>query len=108
MSDKRSATTADFLLLGVVGGPTPTTVAVSTGLAYPVGAVVEVVMLGVSTILMDANNSTAGHLILQSTATAGNGTDSATATNGKTIGTSLQTLTIGAANTAMWAIISKF
>jgi hypothetical protein len=94
---KRSATTADNLLLGVVtGGPSP-------GASIAVGGIGMVTVDGFTQVLMDGA-TTAGHFIKQSTATAGDGTDSSTATLGQTIGEVLQT--IASAGLA-WAHIHK-
>jgi hypothetical protein len=87
------ATTAtpDFTFLGV---------AVNAPIAgYTPGQVMQVAVSGVVNVLFDANNTTFGHLALQSAATAGNATDSATATVGKTLGVVMSTQTVGAANT---------
>lgn len=86
-----TSSTGDFTFIGVAvnapaGGYTP-------------GQVMKIQTDGLCQVLFDANNTTYGHLAIQSAATAGNATDSATATLGKTLGIIMQTTTIGAANT---------
>ena len=76
---KRSATTADFLLLGIVAGG-----------AIPVGGSGRVTVEGVALALFDAA-TTAGDVVTQSTGTAGDCKDnSTTAVASKTIGTVLK------------------
>lgn len=89
---KKATTTPDFLMLGIV-------INAPTG-GYTPGSVVEVVVEGWALALFDANNTTAGHLGLQSSTTAGSLTDSATATLGKTMCTILEAVTI-ASGTAL-------
>lgn len=86
-----TTSTGDFTFLGIaVDAPAG---------GYLPGQVVKIQTDGVAQVLFDANNTTYGHLAIQSAATAGNATDSATATLGKTLGVILETTTIGAANT---------
>jgi len=76
---KRSATTADFLLLGIVAGQ-----------AIPVGGSGRVTVEGVAIALFDAA-TTQGDVVTQSTGTAGLCKDnSTTAVASKTIGTVLK------------------
>jgi hypothetical protein len=96
---KKTTTTADFLMWGVVvdapaGGYTP-------------GSSCSIAVIGVVQALFDANNTTAGHLALQSTTTAGTLTDSATATLAKTMGTILQTATISSGTALVWIALMK-
>lgn len=81
---KRTPTTADFGILGVVAGAD-----------IPVGGAGRVTTEGVADVIMDGN-TTVGHLCLSSATTAGQGLDSATATLGKTVGTILATGSGGA------------
>ena len=74
---KKATTTPDFLMLGVV-------VDAPTG-GYAPGSAVHVLVEGFTQVLFDANNTTAGHLGLQSSTTGGTLTDSSTATVGKTL-----------------------
>jgi hypothetical protein len=85
---KRTPTTADFLILGVVSGA-----------AIPVGGAGRVTTEGLAIVTFDGN-TTAGHLCLSSATTAGEGLDSATATLGKTVGTILNTQSGGAGSSA--------
>lgn len=96
---KKNTTTADFLLVGVV-------VNAPTG-GYTPGSLVQVCVHGLAQVLMDANNTTAGHLAIQSATTAGTGTDSATATLAKTIGTLLETVTISTGTALVWCLVGK-
>jgi uncharacterized protein involved in propanediol utilization len=96
---KKATTTPDFLMWGVVvdaptGGNTP-------------GSSTTVLVEGIAQVLFDANNTTAGHLALQSSTTAGTCTDSATATLAKTLGTILQTLTISSGTALVWVAVHK-
>lgn len=96
---KKVTTTPDFLMLGVVvGAPT---------LGVVPGGPVQVLVEGVTQVLFDANNTTHGHLALQSSTTAGTATDSATATLGKTLGVILQTLTISSGTALVWVYVHK-
>jgi hypothetical protein len=88
---KKSTTTADAYVLGVVVG--------ATGTGYPPGSNVQVQILGLCLCLFAAT-TTAGHYALQGTGTAGTLIDSATATNGVTLGVILSSVTI-AAGTAL-------
>jgi hypothetical protein len=97
---KKNTTTADFLFIGVV-------VNAPTG-GYLPGQVVEVCTQGITQVLMDANNTTAGHMAVQSATTAGTGTDSATGTLGKTIGTLLETKTIASGTALVWCYVGKW
>lgn len=83
---KKATTTPDFLMLGVI-------IDAPTG-GYAPGAACHVLVEGRVDALFDANNTTAGHLAIQSSTTAGDLTDSATATVGKTMGTILESVTI--------------
>jgi hypothetical protein len=111
---KRSATTADFMLLGVVTGVVPTTgpatqTAASSN-SVPVGGVAEITIDGLCQIIMDDTGGgvTVKDNIAQSTITAGEGaTSTSTATAGKTIGQVLQTVTIASGNALVWAYIHK-
>lgn len=78
---QRSATTADFLLLGIVSGA-----------AIPVGGSGRVTVEGVALANFDGS-TTEGHVAVQSTGTAGDCTDDASAVAYKTIGAILQTIT---------------
>ena len=96
---KKATTTPDFLMLGVVvDAPT-------NGVAP--GGVATVLVEGITQALFDANNTTAGHLALESSTTAGTLTDSATATLGKTMGTILQTVTIASGTALVWIYLHK-
>jgi hypothetical protein len=97
---KRSSTTVDFLLLGVVvGAPTG---------GVPVGGICQVRTEGPVNMLMDNSSTTLGHPVIQSTTTLGNGHDnSTTAVLGQTIGVCLQTLTISAVNTLVSVLLHK-
>jgi hypothetical protein len=76
---KRSATTADFLLLGIVSGQ-----------AIAVGGSGRVTVEGVASALFDAA-TTAGDVVTQSTGTAGECKDNgSTVVAGKTIGVVLK------------------
>ena len=83
---KKATTTPDFLMLGVI-------VDAPTG-GYAPGQACHVLVEGKVDALFDANNTTAGHLGIQSSTTAGSLTDSSTATVGKTMGTILESVTI--------------
>jgi hypothetical protein len=96
---KKTTTTPDFLMWGIV-------VSAPTG-GYTPGSSVDVAVIGVVQALFDANNTTAGHLAIQSSTTAGTLTDSATATLGKTMGTILQTLTISSGTALVWIAALK-
>jgi len=96
---KKATTSPDFYMLGVV-------VNAPTGGVAPGGAV-EVLTHGVVQCLFDANNTTAGHLALQSSTTAGCLTDSSTATLGKTMGTILQSVTISSGTALVWVLVGK-
>lgn len=96
---KKVTTTPDFLMWGVV-------VTAPTG-GYTPGSAVAVLIRGVAQVLFDANNTTAGHLALQSSTTAGTCTDSATATLAKTMGTILQTVTISSGTALVWVAVGK-
>lgn len=84
---KRSATSVDNLLLGVVAGA-----------PIAVGASGRVTVEGPALVTMDGA-TTLGHVCIQSTSTAGDGHDTASAVAGQTIGVILQT--IGTAGSAM-------
>jgi hypothetical protein len=96
---KKTTTTPDFLMWGVV-------VDAPTG-GYTPGSAVSVLIEGVVQVLFDANNTTQGHLALQSSTTAGTCTDSATATLGKTLGTILQAVTISSGTALVWVAVHK-
>ena len=96
---KKATTTPDFLMLGVV-------VNAPTGGVIP-GNVVSILTEGVCQVLFDANNTTHGHLALQSSTTAGTATDSATATLAKTLGTILQSVTISSGTALVWVYVHK-
>jgi hypothetical protein len=96
---KKATTTPDFLMLGIVTGA-------PTG-GYTPGQVVEVVVDGYALALFDANNTTAGHLGLQSSTTAGDLTDSATATLGKTMCTILSSVTIASGSALVPVYVHK-
>lgn len=96
---KKVTTTPDFLMWGVV-------VDAPTG-GYAPGASVSVLVEGVAQVLFDANNTTQGHLAIQSSTTAGTCTDSATATVGKTLGTILQAVTIASGTALVWVAVHK-
>ena len=85
---KRTPTTADFFIIGVVSGA-----------AIPVGGVGRITVEGLAAVTMDGN-TTAGDLCITSSTTAGQGKDSATVTAGKTVGVILNTQTGGAGSTA--------
>lgn len=96
---KKATTTPDFLMLGVV-------INAPTG-GYTPGSIVEVVVEGWCLALFDANNTTAGHLGLQSSTTAGSLTDSATATLGKTMCTILEAVTISSGTALVPVYVHK-
>ena len=96
---KKATTTPDFLMWGIV-------VDAPTG-GYTPGSSVGVLIEGVVQCLFDANNTTAGHLAIQSSTTAGTLTDSATATLAKTMGTILQTATISSGTALVWVAVHK-
>lgn len=96
---KKATTTPDFLMLGVVTNA-------PTG-GYAPGSVVEVCVEGFCLALFDANNTTAGHLGLQSSTTAGSLTDSATATLGKTMCTILEAVTISSGTALVPVYVHK-
>jgi len=96
---KKTTTTPDFLMWGVI------VLAPTNG--YTPGSACYVVTEGITQVLFDANNTTAGHLALQSSTTAGTCTDSATATLAKTLGTILQTLTISSGTALVWVAVHK-
>ena len=111
---KRSATTADFYLLGVVSGIVPTTgPATQTSTAQnsvPVGGIAEITVEGPAQILCDDTGgaTTEGDPLIQSSTTDGHAkTNTTTAVLGKTIGTALQTVTIGSGSALVWAYIHK-
>lgn len=89
----------DFLMWGIVVDP-------PTG-GYTPGSAVMVLVRGIAQCLFDANNTTAGHLAIQSSTTAGTLTDSATATLAKTMGTILQTATISSGTALVWVAVGK-
>ena len=95
---KRSSTTPDFLLAGVVIGGT------GPGISAVVGGPVMVATEGIVPVNFDTTAPTAGHLALQSTITAGLAGDSATATLGETIGTVLQA---GGASLPSYVLLRK-
>ena len=101
-----TTTTATFTMFGVVvGGSTlgsSAAPAAVSGVAIGAGQIAMVCVHGVCQILFDANNTTSGHLALQSTTTAGSATDSATATVGKPLGMVLQTVTIASGTALVW------
>jgi hypothetical protein len=102
---KASSTTADFKLLGIVtaGGNSEDANGV---VSVAAGQVAKVAVIGsVVQALFDANNTTAGHLAVQSTTTAGTCTDSATATAGKTVGVILQAVTIATGTALVWILV---
>ena len=96
-----SATTADFLLLGVVlGGSTK-------GVAAIAGGITQVCVDGICQVLVD-NTTVVGDVLVQSTSVAGEAHDNGTtAVAGKTIGVALQAQTFVAAPTLVWAYIHK-
>lgn len=96
---KKVTTTPDFLMLGVV--------VAAPALGYTPGSSVEVLREGVAQVLFDANNTTAGHLAIQSSTTAGTCTDSATATLGKTLGVILQAVTIASGTALVEVLVGK-
>lgn len=99
-----ASTTAELLAILTTSTPDFTFIGVAVGApagGYKPGDVMKIVISGVALVLFDANNTTFGHLALQSAATAGNATDSATATLAKTLGVILETATVGAANTLL-------
>ena len=99
-----SATTADFELLGIVTGGGNSEDANGV-VSVAAGQVAKVAVIGsVVQALFDANNTTVGHLAVQSTTTAGACTDSATATVGKTVGVILQAVTIGSGTALVWIL----
>ena len=99
---KRSSTTPDFLLAGVVtGGSAP-------GQPAAVGGPVTVLVKGKAQIICDDTGGgvTAGDNLQQSTTTAGQAkTTTTTATVGKTIGVALQTVTIASGSALVYAAI---
>lgn len=96
-----SATTADFLLLGVVLGGS------SRGSAAIPGGIAQVCVDGICQVLCD-NTTTVGHPLVQSTSIAGAAHDnSTTAVLGKTIGTALQAVTISSGTALVWSYIHK-
>lgn len=88
-----------FTQVGVVVGGT------TWGVAPVVGGLAMVAVEGLCQVLFDANNTTSGHLALQSSTTDGTATDSATATLGKTLGAILQTVTISTGTALVWCHI---
>jgi hypothetical protein len=96
---KKVTTTPDFLMLGVI-------VDAPTGGVAP-GQAAHVLVEGIAPVLFDANNTTAGHLALQSSTTAGSATDSATATLGKTLGTILASVTISSGTALVDTYVHK-
>lgn len=84
--------TVDFKMLGVVTNA-------PTG-GYLPGQIVEVCVEGFCLALFDANNTTAGHLGLQSSTSNGALTDNAAATLGKTLAVVLESVNI-ASGTAL-------
>jgi hypothetical protein len=96
---KKVTTTPDFLMWGVV-------VDAPTG-GYTPGSSCSILVHGVVQVLFDANNTTQGHLAIQSSTTAGTCTDSATATVGKTLGTILQAVTISSGTALVWVAVGK-
>lgn len=96
---KKATTTPDFLMLGII-------VDAPTG-GYTPGSACHVLVEGKVQALFDANNTTAGHLGLQSSTTAGSLTDSATATLGKTMVVVLQTVTIASGTALVWCYVHK-
>lgn len=96
---KKATTTPDFLMFGVI-------VDAPTG-GYAPGAACHVLVEGIVGVLFDANNTTAGHLAIQSSTTAGTATDSATATVGKTLGTILNTVTISSGTALVDVYVHK-
>ncbi len=92
-------TTVDFLMWGViVGAPTG---------GYTPGSACLVLVRGIVQVLFDANNTTHGHLAVQSATTDGTATDSATATLAKTLGTILQSVTISSGTALVWVAVGK-
>ncbi len=92
-------TTVDFLMLGVV-------INAPTGGVVP-GGVAQILVEGVCQVLFDANNTTHGHLAVQSATTDGDATDAAGATVGKTLGTILQSATISSGSALVWVYVHK-
>ena len=95
---RKATTTAAFTNIGVV-------VNAPTG-GYVPGQVVQVVTKGLAYVTMDANNTTAGHLMLAGATTAGAATDSATALAGKQIGVCLVSTTISSGTANVYGYVS--
>lgn len=96
-----SATTADAVIVGVVDGST-------TG-GQPVtatGQVVNVVRFGIAKVIVD-NTCTVGHVLVQSTGTAGVAHDSGGVTGvaGQNIGTVLEAVTVSSGLGMTYALI---
>jgi hypothetical protein len=96
---KRSSTSVDYLLAGVVIGGT------GPGISAVVGGPVMVATEGIVPVNFDATAPTAGHVAIQSTTTAGDAHDTASPVNGQTIGTVLQA---GGASAQSYVLLRKF
>lgn len=96
-----SATTADASIVGVIDG--------STAGGQPVtvtGQVVNVIRYGLAKVIVD-NTTTIGHVLVQSTGTAGAAHDSGGVTGvaGQNIGVALQALTVSSGLGIIYALI---
>ena len=101
-----SSLTPDALLVGVITGGK------SVGLTTAIGpgAIAVVAVEGICQVLCDANNTTAGYPLIQSTTTAGTAkctSAGAAPTAGLGIGVCLQTVTISSGTALVWAYIHK-
>jgi len=96
-----SATTADAQLLGVITGTTVADAGVTV-----VGEAVQVKRFGIAKIIVD-NTCTVGHVLVQSTGTAGAAHDSGgvTGTAGQNIGTVLEAVTVSSGLGMTYALI---
>lgn len=96
---KKTTTTPDALMWGVVSEA-------PTG-GYTPGSSVTIVITGIMQVLFDANNTTAGHVGIQSSTTAGTLTDAASATVNRTMAVVLQTVTIASGTALVWCAVHK-
>ena len=88
-----------FTFVGIVIGGS------SFGTIPVIGGLTMVATQGLVQALFDANNTTQGHLALQSATTDGTLTDNAAATVGKTVGFVDQTVTISSGTALVWTYI---
>lgn len=103
-----SATTADFLIIGIlVGGETAAIGGTGTPTAIPPGNVGVVRRVGLARVLCDATTAV-GNVLVQSTTIAGAAHPTGTAVLGKTIGVALQAVTISSGTALVYALIEKF